>query len=105
MDFQKIILVGTIISKPEIQKTEEGVLDVVRFNISVNHFTEKEVTFPVVSIRLLDDDDKNEIIKGITVIVEGIIDIDESGKFIVRADYYHVGKSERIDNKESQLLF
>ena len=96
MDFQKIILVGKVISKPQIEKTEEGVLDVIRFKISV---------IPIVSIVLLNENRDIEIIKGSTVLVEGILDLDKSGKYIVRADYYHSMDSDKNSAKEQKLLF
>lgn len=105
MDFQKIILVGKVISKPQIEKTEEGVLDVIRFKISVSHFTENDVVFPIVSIVLLNENRDIEIIKGSTVLVEGILDLDKSGKYIVRADYYHSMDSDKNSAKEQKLLF
>lgn len=100
MDFQKIILVGKVISKPKIEKTEEGVLDVIRFKISVNHFTDNDVVFPIVTIGLLNENRDIEIIKGSTVLVEGIIHLDQLGKFFVSADYYHSMDSDQNSTKE-----
>jgi len=102
MNFQKIILAGKIINKPVIEKTEEGVLDVMRFDVGVKYFAEKEVIFKVMVTGILDDEDDQKAEEGREVIVEGIVKIDKDGKYLVSADGLEFGNK---DLKKSELLF
>jgi len=102
MNFQKIILAGKIISKPVVEKTEEGVLDVMRFDVGVKYFTEEEVIFKVMVTGILDEGDDLKAKEGREVIVEGIVKLDKDGKYLVSADGLEFGNK---DEKRAELLF
>ena len=86
MNYQKIILAGEITKEPEVKKTKEGVLSELYFEMTVKHFSEK-VVFPVIVTFTADDIDDQKIIKCDKVLVEGIVDKDKQGKFLVRTDW------------------
>ena len=90
MNYQKIILAGEITNEPVIQKTKEGVLCQLKFEMTVMHFSDK-VIFPVILTYVMYDIDGQEAVKGREVLVEGIIVIDKNGKFTVRADWMEKG--------------
>ena len=101
MNYQKIILAGEITNKPEIQKTKEGVLSELRFEMTVKHFSEK-IVFPVIVTFADDDIDDQKTVKGSEVLVEGIIDLDKQGKFFVRADWLENGGFGEGSEKRSK---
>jgi len=102
MNFQKIILAGKIISEPVVEKTEEGVLDVMRFDLGVKYFTEEEVVFKVMVTGILEEGDELKAEEGKEVIIEGIVKMDKNGKYLVSADGLEFGNK---DIKRSELLF
>ena len=87
MNYQRIILAGEITNKPITQKTEEGVFTELRFEMTVRHFSE-DVVFPVVVVFAADDIENKDIHEGSCVLIEGIMDLDKHGKYIVRADWF-----------------
>jgi len=102
MNFQKIILVGKIINKPTFMKTEEGVLDVMKFNLGVKYFTEEEVVFKVMVTGIVDERYDLKAEEGREVIVEGIVELDKDGNYLVSADGLEFGNK---DLKRTELLF
>ena len=105
MDFQKIILAGEIVNEPEFEKTKEGVIGLIKFEMAVKHFTEERIIFSVVVTTVLEDVDHKGVAKGREVIVEGIINIDQVGEWIVEADWFECGGYRQESVKGSKLLF
>ena len=103
MNYQKIILAGKIISEPVIIKTEEDVLDKVTFKVSVHFFTENEIILPVVAVRDFKEIFEIQVEKD--VLIEGIIDRDQSGGFFIFVDYIQSMNSEMKAAKKEKLLF
>jgi hypothetical protein len=99
MNYQKIILAGEITNEPVIQKTKEGVLRQLKFEMTVEHFTDK-VVFPVILTYVMNDIDGQEAVKGREVLVEGIIVTDKSGGFTVRADWMEKGSMVKENIKD-----
>ena len=88
MQFQKIILIGSIISKPVIYKHDTDIKqDCMRFEISVSYILKSEVVFPVVIFGPLAEMWEEQIAEGKLVLVEGRVDIDKKGKWRVFADW------------------
>jgi uncharacterized protein YdeI (BOF family) len=94
MDYQKIIILGKIVSKPEIKKTEEGVLDQVTFQVSFKNFSENEIVFPVKAIGEFKN--KSELHKGTEILIEGALEKDKSGELFIFADYFQSGNSGKL---------
>ena len=104
MNYQKIILVGEITNEPEVQKTKEGALTELIFEMTIKHFSEK-IVFLVIVTFAADDIDDQKIVKGSEVLVEGVVDSIKNGKLLVRADWLENGGRGGRFVKSSKLLF
>lgn len=88
MQFQKIVLLGTIVSKPEIMKHETDIKqDCMKFELSVSFILASKVVFPIVIFGPLAEMWEEHISEGKQVLVEGRVYVDNEGKWIVSADW------------------
>jgi len=88
MNYQKIILKGNIITEPEVFISKDDVMeDYTNFKVSVIDILDNKNIFPISvfgpEAGMYDD----EIAKGRQVLIEGRVDVDQSGKFNVLADW------------------
>ena len=102
MNYQKIILLGNVISKPDTFISDENIkYDRMTFDLSVKYIVSDEVVFSVVIPGPLSDMVDKQISKGKQVLVEGRIEMEENGKMKVLADWVQLdGIFEETNDKE-----
>jgi len=102
MNFQKIILLGNVISKPETFISDENIkYDRMNFDLSVKYIVSQKVVFSVVIPGPLSDMLDKQISKGKQVMVEGRVEKEENGKMKVLADWVQLdGIFEGTNEKE-----
>ena len=88
MNFQKIILLGTVISKPETFISDENIkYDRMTFDLAVEYILSDKVVFSVVIPGPLSDMVDKQISNGKQVLIEGRVEKEENGKMKVLAEW------------------
>ena len=102
MNFQKIILLGKVISKPKTYISDENIkYDQMTFDLSVKYIVSDEVVFSVVIPGPLSDYLDKQISKGKRVMIEGRIEMGENRKMKVFADWVQLdGILEETNDKK-----
>lgn len=88
MQFQKIVLLGTVVSKPVVKKHDTDIKqDFMKFEISVSYILSSKMVFSIVIFGPLAEMWEEQIAEGKQVLVEGRVEIDKEGKWLVNADW------------------
>jgi len=104
MDYQKIVLVGTVISNPQSQDSKGNAFENVKFELLINS-KDNKVVFPIVASDILGFMAINYIAEGSQILVEGKVEIDQMGKFSILANQIDFDSSSKEKGKKSKLLF
>ena len=101
MDYQRIIIVGNATRDAERRTSKSGEVDYTTFSVGVSDGRDRTTYFPITVFGRSVEAVATYVTKGMQVLVEGRVDVDENRRMSVIADRVVFGASARRDTTET----
>ena len=102
MNYQKLILVGNAISDAQSHKAKDNDVTYTTFRLGVSDAKDRPIYFPIVVFGKRGEVVAKYITKGRQVMVEGRIQVSDTGRFNVVADRVLFGAAAKEAGGENQ---
>ncbi len=92
MNYQKLVVIGNLVSDAELKSAKESQVKYTQIRVAVNETKDRAIFFPITLFGKLAENLTPHLIKGRQVLVEGRLEVAETGRFSVIAERVELGR-------------